>query len=189
MNDIKSVKPKHSKSKKYKPEKYETIDGKNKNVSAVLFATMLQHPKFQGLTNKQKVLYVYMKLQKFGGGSARYEYKKDTGTELSNNYFVFNWAMANKVYKLYTNNDRFYDDVEALVQAGFIEVAERNTHRFKKNVYKFSDNWTKKDFVWDENVHKNVRKRANEDKSEQSTENEVVRKRTKTESEKRSVSA
>lgn len=187
MADIIEVKPRHSKSKKYKPEKYETIDGKNKNVSAVVFATMLQHPNFQELTNKQKVLYLYMKLQKYGGGTARYDYKQETGIELSNDYFMFNWAMANKVYKLYTNNDRFYDDVEALVQAGFIEVPERNTHRFKKNLYRFSDNWTKKDFEWYGNVHEKVRKRTNKDKTEQSVETTSVRKRTETEVGKQEV--
>ena len=143
----------HSKasSKPYKPEPYETIEGRGKNISAAMFAPMLQHESFMSLTHKQKVLYLYMKLQKYGGG-------KNRPDGAMNDTFYFNWAMASKTYKLYTNNKRFYTDVEALVSAGFIDRVESNAHRFKKNVYRYSDRWYKEHLTYDANVQKNVRK-------------------------------
>lgn len=159
-----------SKKRNFKPEKYETVqDAKGCNISSVIFMTMLTHPNFQELSQKQKVLYVYMKLQKYGAGEYRPKGK-------TNDYFYFNWEMASKIYKLYTNHKRFYDDVYALANKGFIRIIENNKHRLDNNIYQYSDDW--KQIGYDGNVQKPVQKRTVKPKKQGKDKKQTVQKRT-----------
>lgn len=113
-------------SKRYKkqpPEKWENI-GLNER-HARLFIGMFESPAYRNLKSRQRDLYTHMKFQ----------YK---GKE---NRFTFSWSMANKVYGMYTNRNMFYSDVQALIDAGFIECVEYGKYENKKSVYAFSDKW------------------------------------------------
>ena len=50
--------------------------------------------------------------------------------------------MWKTTYKLYTNNKSFYEDRDALIERGFIEIVETGKITRTKNIYKFSDSWT-----------------------------------------------
>ncbi len=50
-----------------------------------------------------------------------------------------------KDYPLYNNKNSLYSDIKVLIEQGFIECVERNKNTRDKNVYAFSDKWTKVD--------------------------------------------
>lgn len=87
------------------------------------------------LKPRAKVLYLYMKAQYYG-------VKEKNKPEQNPLYFVFNQAMWKTTYKLYTNNKSFYEDRDALIERGFIEIVETGKITRTKNIYKFSDSWT-----------------------------------------------
>ena len=127
-----------ARKKKTKAEKYEAIpNGKGSNVFAALYASMLQHPKWIKLSDKQKNLYTYMKLQKYGGNNNRPD-------GAFNDTFYFNWGLASRTYQLYQKNKQgFYADIKALVDAGFIDRIENGRTTRTKSIYKYSDRWQK----------------------------------------------
>lgn len=121
---------------KYTPRGYERTG--TGNLSATIFASMLQHKAFTDLSNNAKVLYIYMKLQQYGQ-------KQIEG--MDNDCFYFNKAMYliddkyPNNYKLYSNGKQFQRDLKALVDNGFIEVVERGSTSRTKNIYRYSDAW------------------------------------------------
>lgn len=128
-----------STKKKKKADSYETIPrSKSSSIFVQLFCPMLQHPNYIRLSDRQKTLYTYMKLQKYGGNRNRPE-------EAFNDTFYFNWALASKTYQIYRKNKSgFYGDIKALVDAGFIEVVTNGRSSREKSVYKYSDKWYNK---------------------------------------------
>ena len=103
--------------------------------SASIFMSMLKSPAWMSLKPRAKVLYLYMKAQYYG-------VKEKNKPEQNPLYFVFNQAMWKTTYKLYTNNKSFYEDRDALIERGFIEIVETGKITRTKNIYKFSDSWT-----------------------------------------------
>ncbi len=127
-----------ARKKKAKAEKYETPpSGKGTNVFATIYASMLQHSSWLRLSDRQKILYVYMKLQKYGGNNNRPD-------GAYNDTFYFNWALASKTYHLYSKNKTgFYGDIQALIASGFIDIVENGRSTRTKSQYKYSDRWYK----------------------------------------------
>lgn len=117
------------------PEKWE-YKGTNQKF-ARLHCTMLTDNGFLELKPRVRMLYVYMKLQ----------YKGDANKNAPNGdkaQFLFPWHLANKTYKLYTNQNTFREDIAELIRQGFIECVENKRNLRKPNVYKFSDKWKSK---------------------------------------------
>ena len=114
----------------YKPKTFESVGGSN--LSANLYATMLQSRAYKDLPDGAKTLYSYMKLQLYGQ-------KNIPGHP--NTDFVFDWAMANKTYEICTNKKQFYTNRNRLVEGGFIEVVECGRNTRTMNIYRFSDKW------------------------------------------------
>jgi len=119
-----------SKRKPYRPKPFESVGGNN--LSANLYATMLQSQAYKNLTNGARTLYTFMKLQLYGAKNL---------TDHPNTDFVFNWGMASKTYGIYTNKKQFRIDRDRLVEYGFIEVVECGKNTRTKNIYRFSDKW------------------------------------------------
>ena len=115
--------------KKFIPRDFEKI-GSSK-LSATIYASMLEHPAFKGLSKNARLLYVYMKLQLYGQ-------KAIAGKDET--CFYFNTALIKK-YGLYSNMERFRSDRQQLIDAGFIEVDEAGFNTRTKAVYRFSDKW------------------------------------------------
>ena len=116
--------------KKHIPAAFETIGGNN--LSAAIYATMIQSAAWERLTNNARVLYLYMKLQYYGAKPIKEHPQTD---------FYFNAALATKTYRLYTNLAQFRKDRQQLIDLGFIEIVENRKNMRKKNIYRFSDKW------------------------------------------------
>lgn len=121
---------------KFKPQEFEKLG--NSNLSATLYASMLQSQAYKSLSNNAKVLYQYMKLQYYGA-------KPIEGQ--AQDCFYFNKAMYindeehPNSYGLYKNGAQFQRDLKQLVKHGFIEIVECGKTTRTKNIYKFSAKW------------------------------------------------
>lgn len=118
------------KKKKFKPYTFEKIG--NANLSAVLFATMLQSNAYLDLSPNAMKLYTYMKLQLYG------QKEKPQGKQ---DCFVFNKAMYTKTYPLFKNGEQFTKYCHELIKNGFIEEIENGHTTRTKSIYRFSDKW------------------------------------------------
>lgn len=125
-----------AKKKKQPPEKWEN-QGFNERFER-LYIGQLTHPAMLSLKPRAFRLYVYMKLQYKG---------KETKSNPNGKkeQFYCNWKMMSKDYPLYNNKNSLYSDIKVLIEQGFIECVERNKNTRDKNVYAFSDKWTKVD--------------------------------------------
>ena len=92
-----------ARKKKYVPKAFES--GKAGDVSANIYASMIQSRAWSNLTNNARVLYVYMKLQYYG---------QKTIPDREQECFYFNKAMFIKTYQLYKNVNQFYKDKKLL---------------------------------------------------------------------------
>ena len=116
--------------KAFRPTGFENV-GKS-NLSATIYASMMNSYPWMQLTPQAKVLYLYMKLQMYGQKPLE-NYPADT--------FVFNFSMYVKTYHLYSNWKQFDRDCKQLVKWGFIKVYENGHTTRTKNVYQFSGEW------------------------------------------------
>ncbi|WP_022762615.1 hypothetical protein [Butyrivibrio sp. AD3002] len=138
-----------AKKEKYKPHSFECLGTKFKGLngammadtSASVFESMLQSDSFKRLTPRQKILYVYLKGQFYGKRKPRMDYPNIEELQ-SDECFYFNFSVAHQ-YGLYPprSSKNFYDDMQALIDAGFIErIVSGKAHR-KKSIYRYSDRW------------------------------------------------
>ena len=111
--------------KKKLPKAFESSKPCN-DVSAVLYASMLQSPAWKKLTKPQQILYVYMRLQFYGNNQVPGKPQI---------YFYFNQTLWKKTLK------SFYRDRDALIEHGFIEKIESGKNTRTKAVYKLSSAW------------------------------------------------
>lgn len=116
--------------KVFRPTGFENV-GKS-NLSATIYASMMNSYPWMQLTPQAKVLYLYMKLQMYGQKPLE-DYPADT--------FVFNFGMYVKTYHLYSNWKQFDRDCKQLVKWGFIKVYENGHTTRTKNIYQFSGEW------------------------------------------------
>ncbi len=119
-----------AKNRKYIPKAFESIGGQN--LSANIYASMMQSNAWMKLTKQARLLYVYMKLQYYGAKPIK---------DHPNTDFVFNWALVSKTYRLYKNHTSFERDRDLLIEYGFIETVENGRFSRTKNIYRFSDKW------------------------------------------------
>lgn len=119
-----------SRKKAYVPKAFESIGGQN--LSANLYASMLQSEAYMDLSKNAMVLYQYMKLQYYGAKGLPGHASTD---------FVFNKALYTKTYQLYTNPNQFRKDRDSLIEHGFIEYVECGKNTRTKSIYRFSDRW------------------------------------------------
>lgn len=117
--------------KKKLPKAFESSRPCN-DVSAVLYASMLQSPAWKKLTKPQQILYVYMRLQFYGNNQV---------PDKPQIYFYFNQTLWKDTYQIYSNLKAFYKDRDALIAHGFIEMVESGKNTRTKAVYKLSSNW------------------------------------------------
>lgn len=121
-----------AKKRKFSPNNFENVG--RSNLSATLYASMLQSPAWYALSPKAQQLYVYMKLQLYGQAPLDSEkYGPDC--------FVFNQGMYTKIYPLYKTGAQFRRDRDQLIEYGFIEIVECGKTTRTKNIYKFSAKW------------------------------------------------
>lgn len=111
------------------------------DTSARIFESMLVSKSFKTLTEKQKVLYLYIKAQLYGKRKPSADFK-DEGLYQSDDCFYFSLKMA-KQYGLYTDktHGNFYRDMKELINHGLIEKISSGRNSKTKSVYRYSDKW------------------------------------------------
>ena len=119
-----------ARKKKYVPKAFES--SKAGDVSANIYASMMQSKAWSNLTNNARVLYMFMKLQYYG---------QKTIPDREQECFYFNKAMFMKTYQLYTNTNQFYKDRKLLIENGFIETVENGKTTRTKSIYRLSSKW------------------------------------------------
>ena len=117
--------------KKYTPKSFES--SKSKDVSANIYASMIQSNAWNNLTNNARVLYLYMKMQYYG---------QKTIPNMEQDCFYFHKSLFTKTYLLYKNTSQFYKDRQLLIDNGFIEIVGGSTKTTReKMIYRFSSEW------------------------------------------------
>lgn len=126
---------------KYKPKAFEST-GISGDVSANLYRSMLESEAFKALTKREKLLYLYCKLQYYGAREPGRDFpdlEKLQGPDL----FYMNFALASKKYGLYATGSRreFYADMKSLCGQGFIELVASGKPTKTRSIYRFSGDW------------------------------------------------
>lgn len=152
-----------TKQTRYVPQPYESErsvspkrknNGKKEDRSANIYYSMLMSNAWRKLTGNQKELYLFCKLQQFGESTNFEDHatqlEKD-GNEKPNisDRFTMNKSKWCDLYKLYSeqNAKRFYKDINALIENGFIDKIQSGYNTKTKNIYKFSDRWKAQGFT------------------------------------------
>lgn len=126
---------------KYKPRNFESAIGTG-DKSANLYQSMLTSEVFTSLKTRQKVLYVYIKLQLYRSVSKPQDDFEDDSRLKGNEIFYFNFGLAQR-YGLYskTGNHEFYSDMKTLCEKGFIECLASGRSTRSRSIYKLSSKW------------------------------------------------
>lgn len=137
--------------KKYVPASFESLNGggpfkdltghDRKDVSANIFMSMLQSRAYRELTDRQRCLYVACKSQYFGSRKPSRDYP-DVPDLQGDDLFYLNWSLVQR-FGLYrpSMSKNFYVDMEALIQAGFIDRVASGRPTRSKTIYRYSSRW------------------------------------------------
>lgn len=154
MNRLSRRKTAYEKTyKKYTPQPFESVatgtghatftdfnGTKRVDTFTRVYKSMLLSTAFQTLTEKQKVLYFYVKSEYYGSRKPKQDFEE---LELfqDDDLFYFNLGLA-KQYGLYKDSTKknFYSDMGKLVTHGLIEKVSAGKFK-KKNIYRYSSKW------------------------------------------------
>lgn len=116
--------------------------------------SMMTSEAYTDLTPRQQQLYTIAKMQFYGARSRPTDDYSAEDYPFLNDYgkrgcFYLNHFLLTEVFKLYTkqNCKGMYEDIEALVQHGFIERMTNKDRRKaevnpgKRTIYRYSDAW------------------------------------------------
>ena len=151
--------PQYKKRKKYTPKKFES-DGSPSDTSANIYVSMIHSRAWNELTARQKTLYLYCKIQYYDEKRKPVKYEdrnkpksltKSEYPEHNRTWFTLNQFKWYEKYRLYTNKNSFYTDIEALIMHGFIfcvecgsyTIVENDKTTYASTIYAFSDKWQK----------------------------------------------
>lgn len=102
---------------------------------ARIYKTMVTSEAFKSLSKKQRLLYVYMKMEYYG------QPNKNRPDKNKLELFYFNRGIYKNKYELYTNDGSFYRDRDALIEKGFIDCVRNGLTTRQKSIYRFSNRW------------------------------------------------
>lgn len=121
------------KNKRVPAAKFEARYGNDSKFTRI-HEDLLESEAFLSLTKSQKLLYIYMKRLYYNGSDKSHP-------NGDREQFYFNRALYRDKYKLYTNDESFRKDRDALIEKGFIICVEDGSNTRSKSIYKFSDMW------------------------------------------------
>lgn len=103
--------------------------------------TMLNNPAYKSLTKNQRLLYMYLKAQRFGKRKPLQDFPEVVAyrTEAC---FYFSLGQAIE-YELYTesNKGQYYADMAALEEKGFIRRLSKGQKGRSRSIYLFINEW------------------------------------------------
>lgn len=161
----------------YKLEDFETKDFNGiLSTTANLTRSKIYDDAFLSLNFRQRCLFTYMQSEYYGKAKDDLsvfpeEYRGKQSNNKPKLYFTFNWAKAQRIG--YTNKQQFYNDINALIEKGFIDCIIDGQPQKQKSLYKFSSRWKKygtKDYQIDDRVrtYSGARKQRNRQRKENS---------------------
>ena len=122
-----------TKNKRHKAPSFQSSRAGNEKFTPI-YDSMLYSTAFKSLTNRQKLLLVYMN-SKYGGANAK------NHPENNPKAFYFNRHIYKDELLLYTNDSHFARDRDALIEKGFIICLDCGVNTRTKAVYRYSDMW------------------------------------------------
>lgn len=132
-----------SKTSKYKARSFESAGGKNgkNDTYAAIYDSMLYHPAFMSLKNRQKVLYLYIKSRYFGHKKPREDFP-DIPDLRGDDLFYFPLTAGIEA-GIYTSSMKreLYNDIKALEEHGLIRTVFNGKPTKRKSIYGFSNKW------------------------------------------------
>lgn len=129
-----------------------------------LFGSMVDSPACRSLTDKQFRLLTDM-LSAVGRQQHSKKQDDKPPAEYGGDSFFFPRALWFSTLKRYTNESRFYADLDSLIAHGFVDVLSSGKNTREKSVYRLSTRWHKfgtPDFVIPENVKSTRMKKRRE---------------------------
>lgn len=132
------------------PQKFETKGGKGGFVR--LYDDLLFSVAFNSLTPGARTLYMFFLYARYHQTSEEKAYLAQKYGNTDHTYLFFNesrWqdtpnhkrdSMHYCIYPV-GGGRQFRRDKNALIDKGFLEVIEQNSHRMAKNVYRLSSKW------------------------------------------------
>lgn len=121
-----------AKKAKYIPKTFESSKPNNDTFGAIYFS-MAQSDAWKSLKKNQRCLYMHMKQELHNS--------KNKPIKNDNLCFCFCRTMYHKKYKLYSNDDQFKRDKDALIEKGFITCEDAGANTRTKAIYRFSSMW------------------------------------------------
>lgn len=118
-----------AKKHRYVPYSWEHDKRIGKPQFFSVYKSMMDSIAWKELTNRQMVLYLYMKTQ--------------VKPNDSRGEFSFNQGIYKNSLNLYTNTTSFCKDKDALIEKGFIDCLDGGSVTKTKAVYRMSDRWVK----------------------------------------------
>lgn len=112
-----------------------------KDTSANIYESMLLSAAYKDLTTRQKQLYLICKSQFYGHRKPSQDFP-DLELVAANDCFYLNLGAVVR-YGLYTRNMRgkFYADMKALEEHGFIKTVSSGRATKTKSIYKLTPDW------------------------------------------------
>ena len=111
------------------------------DTSANIYESMLLHPAYMTLTNRQKALYIICKAQFYGHRKPGQDFPEVENVQ-PDTCFYLNLAAVCR-YGNYSRNMRreFYGDMRVLEEHGLIKKISSGASTKSKSVYRFSADW------------------------------------------------
>ena len=128
-----------ARKKKYTPKPFESKGGKDS--FAMIFMSQVKSPAFMDLTDKQRLIYMYMKLQFYGQRNRPMKDYPDIAD--SEQYFYFNLQLAKEYGLVKSDGSRglLYANIKAIEDHGFIKTISNGREVKQKSIYVFSMDW------------------------------------------------
>ena len=117
------------------------------DIYARITDSLLLSEAFKDLPSHLQMLYINMRLQEYGKRKPNRDFDETSSVweaVRSDLCFYYPWHTAKSYNKRYIgNSSRLYDDIDVLVNHGFIEKVVSGQSTRSNSVYKFSDKWQK----------------------------------------------
>lgn len=130
-------------SKKYEKKPFES-DCSSSDISANIYLSMLTSPAWKDLSAKQQSLYLVCKAQYYAEKEKPKTVNSAGEEETDRKAFTMNQSKLIDTFGLYSkgNMNRFYQDMAALIEHGFIVCLRSGKNTRTKSVYRYSSMWT-----------------------------------------------
>jgi hypothetical protein len=105
-----------------------------------IYRSMTESPAWKALTGDQVKLYIFCREQIAAKQKPGHDFPMYEAYQ-GNDVFYMNWKKVQFLGLYRTNKDKFYRDIAALCELGFIERLYYGKSARQKSVYRYSSKW------------------------------------------------